>query len=198
MKHYRSLYPNHVHLMQVVASSHLYLLADGRIKYQDKKIENKLATVHESKREVLVHMVIADHTSGAIYGETVSCRDTLDPVGFLQRAWKKKAHTFFGGLPEILCVSRTVEELWPEVVPFAEGHKVAVVNPTSGFQGGVIYAKLWETEIRSWGIFGKQSECESLASVSHFCQTQCNASFPERERKWSMAVPSRPAVRYLS
>jgi len=95
MKTYRTLYPNHVHLMQIVASSHLYLLADGRIKYQDKKIENKLATVRESKREVLVHVVIADHTSGAIYGETVSCRDTLDPVGFLQRAWRKKGSPCF-------------------------------------------------------------------------------------------------------
>lgn len=197
MNTYRSEYPNHVHLMHVVPSKHLFLLADGRLKYQEKQIVNKLEKVGESAKEVLVHMVIADHTSGAMYGESYSCREGVDPIGFLRRAWSKKEHTFFGGMPEVLCLSRAVEELWPQIVPFAKENGSAVVNPTSGFQSGAIYPKLWETEIRNWGLYGNRPEHKSLAALSRYCQTSCNNNFPKRLEAWLMDVPGRPPIRYL-
>jgi hypothetical protein len=196
MMQYRSNYPNHVHLMHVVASKHLYLLADGRLKSQDKPIENKLATVGESKKTVLVHMVIADHTSGAMYGESYSCRDALDPVGFLQRAWSEKEHSFFCGLPEMLSVPKAVDDLWPGIGQYVAANDVKKWNPTSGFQSGVIHPKLWEKEISLWGLYGELPEHRDLSALSRFCQTRCNENEPKRRQYWFTEVPSRPPTRF--
>lgn len=195
MMQYRSNYPNHVHLMHVVASKHLYLLADGRLKSQDKPIENKLATVADSKKTVLVHMVVADHTSGAMYGESYSCRDALDPVGFLRRAWSKKEHSFFCGLPEMLSVPKAVDDLWPGIGQYVSANGVKKWNPTSGFQSGVIHPKLWEKEIVEQGIWSK-SEPNDLNSIVQTCQTECNEHEPKRRQYWFTEVPNRPIVRF--
>ena len=196
MKSYSSNYPNQVHLMSVVASKHLYLLADGRIKYQDKPIETKLEKVSESPKNVLVHMVIADHTSGTIYGETFSSRDMLDPVGFLRRAWNRKEHTFFCGVPEFLSVPKVADGLWPEIRAYATTNLVDVVNPTSGFQGGAIHPRLWEKEIQMWGLYGTLEAHRDLASLSRYCQKSCNEHEPTRKQRWFAEVPGRPELRF--
>ena len=51
MKTYSSPYPNYAHLMHVVASKHLYFLADGRLKHQDKAIDNDLAKADRGQRQ---------------------------------------------------------------------------------------------------------------------------------------------------
>lgn len=196
MKTYRSPYPNYVHLMHVVASKHLYFLADGRLKHQDKTIESDLANVAESLKNVLVHMVITDHTSGAMYGESYSCRDTLDPVGFLRRAWNQKEHSFFCGVPELLSIAKTTETIWPEIRTYATRQGAQVVNPTSGFHGGAKHPVHWEKELSAWGLFSDRPEHQDFASLVRDRQAHCNDINPERRRRWFTEVPSRPPTRY--
>lgn len=168
MKEYRTLYSNHVHLLLVSVSKHLYILKDRTLKYQKKKMEFSLKNLQKAERELVIHYLIFDHLSGLLYGEIHSSKRMIPVEEFLFRAWSKKANFEFCGLPTILSVPKTIEN--GELLNFITQLEIEPINPSGGFMGGVRHLNLWEKAVITHNL-----------SYS-FCNNQ-QLSFEELQRR---------------
>lgn len=145
MRSYRTEYSNHVHMLLVSVSKHLYILKNRTLKYQKKKMDYNLKNLKKSDRELVVHYLIADHSSGVFYGEIHSSQKMIPVEEFLYRAWAKKENFSFCGLPTILSVPKTIES--EELLNLVFGLGIEPISPTGGFMGGVKHLSLWENRV---------------------------------------------------
>jgi hypothetical protein len=143
LNRYVSPYPNYIHQLFITPSKHLYILKDGRLKWQNKAMEVKLEGIEESEREHVVHYILADHTSAAFYAETATSRTLVDPTTFLRKAWLQKPDFFFHGIPENLTVPTAVLNKYPELEDWLTGQNVRIVPPSSGFYAGIHQVRNW-------------------------------------------------------
>lgn len=144
---YRTPHPNYLHLLFVTPSKHLHVLKDGRLKWQDKPMEVKLREISSSDREHVVYFLLADHCSSAFYAEVHSCRRLPAARDFLLRAWQRKEDHFFHGLPYLIVVPNTVEQMEPDIRPFIESHSVTPAPAESGFKAGVHQIRTFENSL---------------------------------------------------
>ena len=137
MKQYRTEYPNQLHQLIVNVSKNLYVTKSGILKYQKKKMEVNLNSLKESKRTHLIHYLIRDHTSSLFYAE-ISTSEEVNNIGdFLYRAWSHKNDFSFQGIPEFLSIPKTIQAYYPDILKELEPYEIDVVEPTSGFHGGI-------------------------------------------------------------
>lgn len=100
---------NKKHHLLISVSRHLYATGDGRIKHQKKPFEITLKNVDKAPRDLLVHYLLVDSTTGAFYGEVCTTKVPLiDPVAFLRRAWSHRDKRKFHGMPDLLIVPKAV------------------------------------------------------------------------------------------
>lgn len=145
---YQSDYANEVHQLAVSVSKHLLVLKNGRLTYQRKPVEINLAKLAGSSKQHAVHYLIRDHYSGVFYAEMCSSV-VLTPVEeFLFRAWSRKEHYTFCGLPDYLSIPETVRDMYPSIDKLIRDYEIHPVRVTSGFQSGAIRdLKTWESHI---------------------------------------------------
>lgn len=137
MQEYRTLYPNHAHQLTVSVSKHYWITNDGILKYQNKKMEVTLDKVGHSPKNHLIHFILRDHCSGAVYSEVTSSRSILSLSKFLYKAWSQKEDYVFCGIPELLTIPKTVEAVFPEIKEKVMSLGIECPQVTSGFQAGV-------------------------------------------------------------
>lgn len=94
-KIYQSKCPNDVHQLVVSVSKHLYILKNGQVTYQKKPLEVDLLNCRDSTKDHVVHYLIKDHFSGALYGEVSPSSNLLSLGEFLYRAWSPKKSVRF-------------------------------------------------------------------------------------------------------
>jgi len=82
-KEYQSRCPNEIHQLIVSVSKHLYILKNGQITYQKKSLDVDLFNCKHSSKEHVVHYLIKDHFSGALYGEVAQSSNLLSLGEFL-------------------------------------------------------------------------------------------------------------------
>lgn len=145
---YRTDYSNEVHQLVVSVSRHLWVGKDGAIRYQQKPFEISLAKLPASSKRHVIHYLVRDHFSGAFYGEFAVSPDLHDVRKFLTRAWSRKDHLSFCGVPDFLTVPKTVDAQFPELLTWLDDLGVEIVEATSGFQAGVRDLKTWEDDFR--------------------------------------------------
>ncbi|HYH05706.1 MAG TPA: hypothetical protein VEK11_01485 [Thermoanaerobaculia bacterium] len=145
---YRTEYSNEVHQLVVSVSRHLWIGKDGAIRHQVKPFEISLAKLATSAKRHIVHYLVRDHHSGAFYAEIATSPNLPDVRKFLLRAWSRKDHLSFCGVPEFLTVPQTVDAQFPDLLTWLDDLGVEIVEATSGFQAGVRDLKTWEDDFR--------------------------------------------------
>lgn len=148
MKHYRSLYPNHVHQLSVSVSKHYYAGADKLLKYQNKAFDINLNNAAKTSKDHLIVYSLRDHMSGLYYVELAFLSNLLPIRDFLYNAWSNKETVKFSGLPEIMLIPKTVEKIFPDMINRVLSQNIELVPVSSGFQsGGLIAMKAVENHL---------------------------------------------------
>jgi len=150
MQRYRSLYPNHVHQLNISVSKHYWVSAKGILKYQHKALETNLSKIKNSNKIHLIHYVIRDHFSGVVYSEVSTSNNIIKPIEFLYRAWNQKDLSDFSGIPELLTIPKTVEKEYPDIKAKISILGVRFPDVTSGFQSGVGDVKTLEEYMKRY------------------------------------------------
>lgn len=144
---YTTDYSNQAHQLVVSVSRHLWVAKDGAIRYQRKPFEISLAKLSTGSKRHVVHYLVKDHFSGAFYGEIAVSPQLHDVRTFLTRAWSRKDQLSFCGVPDFLCVPKTVATRFPDLLTWLDELGVKIVEATSGFQAGVRDLKTWEADL---------------------------------------------------
>lgn len=137
MNHYSSPHPNYAHQLFVTPSKHIYVLKDGRLKWQEKELTTTLREIEDTEREYIVYYIVADHTSSALYAEVHSSKRLPIISEFLRRAWQRKERHFFHGIPKVILTPKVLKIVDPALQSFIEELGVLQAEPSSGFQAGV-------------------------------------------------------------
>lgn len=141
---YRTYYPNEVHQLIVSVSKHMHVLKNGQMRYQNKPMEAVLANCMDSPKDHVVHYLIRDHFSGAMYAEVSRSSSLMALQEFLHRAWAPKEDYEFCGMPEAITIPNTVLTAFPRTERLMDRLGIEVIKATSGFQAGVRDLKTWE------------------------------------------------------
>lgn len=147
-KIYQSKCPNDVHQLVVSVSKHLYILKNGQVTYQKKPLEVDLLNCRDSTKDHVVHYLIKDHFSGALYGEVSPSSNLLSLGEFLYRAWSPKEKCSFCGFPQGVILPKTVISVFPGVVNLLDALGIMTRTATSGFHAGIRDVRTWEDYIR--------------------------------------------------
>lgn len=142
MNLYETAYSNEVHQLLISASRHLYVLSDGRIKYQKKVIEGTWQKPKDSSKDQVVHYIMRDHYSHAMYAEIHIRSENISPQQFLWNAWSKKGHYPFYGTPEFLILPKSIYSNM--LFDFVSSLGIRIIKPTSGFMAGVRTLREWD------------------------------------------------------
>jgi hypothetical protein len=205
---YSSPYRNYLHQLFVTPSKHLYLLNDGRLKWQKKALEVTLKNVDQPDKEHVIYYLVADHHSSAFYAEVLTAKTQCDPIEFLKRAWQKKSNFFFSGFPEKLMLPTGVHEKYPELIAYAQSNDVSCLAPPSGFAAGIHQIRNWEKDIASAVRFEtfsakKQPTLAGLAKSIRYALNSANdqvISRPglhlSRRALWERADSVTPPLRF--
>lgn len=129
-------------------SKHLYLLKDGSLKHQDKKLDPRTA----GDREMLLRLVVLDVDTGTLYGELHSTRDEKDLAGFLARAWCRKADHPMRGVPETLNVPKAAlkdDAYANDLYRISALGGVRLGELPGGFAAGIHALQQFDREVRS-------------------------------------------------
>jgi hypothetical protein len=209
LNRYRSPYRNYIHQLFVTPSKHLYVLKDGRLKWQDKAMDVALDRIEASDREHLVHYIVADHASSAFYAEVLTNKTLIAPEEFLTRAWSSKPDFFFEGIPEYLVVPTVVLKKHPTTAQFLAQLDVEDVAPSSGFYAGVHQVRNWEKEIANtigFHNFREASPCTLAALSQYITRMLDHANGREinrpgirmtRKELWEQPTAGRPELRKI-
>jgi len=167
--HYKSDYPNQVHQLNLSISQNYYLLKNGEIKYQIKKLDVNWKNYQESGKRHLVNILIRDHFSNCFYAELHPIDEVPDIKEFLFNAWKEKTHFEFCGIPKNLIVGRHVVEKFPHIINLSKNFELNIEFARNGFSTGIRSVKDWENNIRYFSYFDNcvniknfQQETESI------------------------------------
>lgn len=140
--------PNREQNLFISLSKHLYLTKDGNLRRQEKPIDPRLP----GKKTLLTRLIILDVDTGSVYGEYHDSESAKDLIGFLARAWSKKAKHPMKGIPEILNVPDIAlkDKTYRNDLEFAVQHTpVKIGTLPSGFSGGVHAVKQLERCVES-------------------------------------------------
>lgn len=137
MNSYRSLHPNHVHQLTVAVSKHYFVTKAGSLKYQRKPFEVNLDKSGTRDRIHLIHYIIRDHFRGLIYYEFALSNKPIPIQTFLFNAWTIEKEDSFFGIPDLLMIPDTVENMFAGIRGKVGDFGIALVKVTSGFQGGI-------------------------------------------------------------
>ena len=155
MLSYKSDFSNQNHQLNVSISKHWFLLKNGNLKWQEKKLEVNWKNVYSKPKENIVHFVIRDHFSNCYYGESHSISNLPEIEAFLYRAWSKKEEYPFQGCPKTLFVPQTVFNIFPKIQNFKRNTSMNLEIPTSGFHGGIRVIREWESQFKYFSLFCK-------------------------------------------
>ena len=173
---YSSPHPNYAHQLFVTPSKHVYILKDGRFKWQSKAMDAKLDGIADAEKEHVVYYLLADHYSAALYAEIHSSRQLPHAKDFLLRAWKEKREHFFHGLPRVIMAPKILTKIEPELVSFIEEHGISPVEPTSGFQAGVHQIRNFEKSFVSSCYSNPLATIAQASSLAEQAMQRLNAS----------------------
>jgi hypothetical protein len=209
LQHYSSPFRNFVHQLFITPSKHLYVLKDGRLKWQDKAMDVALEKIEASERVHVVHYVVADHTSSAFYAEMHTSKALTSPQDFLTRAWSTKPDFFFRGIPQNIIVPTLVLQRFPELNGFLDQLEVGNVPPTSGFQAGIHQVRNWEKDIAmalSFHTYLEKTPCTMANLAPGLSRLLIQANDRQinrpgirmtRKQLWEMPVDDQPALRTM-
>jgi hypothetical protein len=143
MRLYKTNYSNEVHQLLITASRHLYVLKDGRLKRQKKPIEPRPQSIEDNAKVQVIHFIVRDHYSQAMYAEIHLWFDKISPQNFLWKAWSKKSELPFCGMPEVLILPSSFGHLAYTL----EAMGITTLRPTGGFMAGVRTFRDWEQHL---------------------------------------------------
>ncbi|MFC5511152.1 hypothetical protein ACFPOU_08425 [Massilia jejuensis] len=129
-------------------SKHLYLTKAGYLRRQEKAIDARLA----GAKRILTRLAVLDVDTGSVYGEYHEQDSEKDLIGFLARAWSKKALHPMRGVPLVLNVPAIAlkDQTYREDLTFAiRNTALRIGELPSGFSAGVHALKQLERCVES-------------------------------------------------
>jgi hypothetical protein len=170
MLKYKSNFPNQVHQLNVSLSKHYFLLNDGTIKWQGKKLDINWNNYTKTGKKHLATYIIRDHFSNCFYAELHSVEKMPLIHEFLFNAWTQKNDYPFHGMPVCFIVPKTTQEQFPSIERcFSKFNgKLYMQTPTSGFSSAVVSIRQWERFIKYFTGFYK--DCKTLAQFQENIQ----------------------------
>lgn len=149
MIHYKSDYPNQVHQMNISISQHYYLLKDGTIKWQEKKLDVNWKNYAKTNKRHLVTYIIRDHYSSCFYAELHPIDEMPEIEDFLFNAWTTKDNFAFNGIGKTVMIPQSTLDQFPKANNFFKNvTNVHLQIPTSGFSSAVRSIREWEQKIK--------------------------------------------------
>jgi hypothetical protein len=140
MRFYKTNYSNEVHQLLITPSRHLHVLRDGRLKYQRKPIESRPHRIEDSPKARVIHFIVRDRYSKAMYAEIHLWSEKMSPQSFLWKAWSKKSEFPFCGMPEVLILPSPFDHMAYALRTMG----ITTIRPTGGFMAGVRTFRDWE------------------------------------------------------
>ena len=150
MLSYKSDFPNQVHQLNVSISQHYFLLKDGTIKWQEKKLDINWRNYKKTNKRPLVTFIIRDHYSSCFYAEFHALEEMPDIEDFLFNAWSKKDDYDFWGVGHHIVVPQSTLDQFPKLHFFFKRAKdlIHLQLPTSGFSSAVCSIREWERQAK--------------------------------------------------
>lgn len=188
---YKSLYPNHAHQLSFSVSKHYYAGKDGLLKYQIKPMEVTPAKLAASSRRHMLVYCLRDHCSGVFYAEIAFRPDLPSMHEFLSRAWSPKSDYPFHGVPALLMVPSTVEQVFPGLSRSVSQLGVGLVQVTSGFQSGIGDIKNIERGLSmssGWSVEKAQQWVRKICR--DHAQTKARTNDQSKLDMWLKGVPA--------
>jgi hypothetical protein len=142
MNQYETAYPNEVHQLLITASRHLYVTRDGRVRFQKKVIEGTWKKTKNESRQQVIHYIVRDHYSRAMYAELHTRSEQVAPDEFLWRAWSQKDDYPFCGMPDFLILPKSVYS--EALYNFIRELGIKIIKPKGGFMAGVWAFREWD------------------------------------------------------
>ncbi len=142
MRMYETSYSNEVHQLLITPSRHLYVLKDGRVKFQKRMIEGGLQESDKNSKDQIIHYILRDHFSLAMYAEIHTRAERVSIEQFLWNAWSKKNEYPFCGLPDFLILPKAISSA--AIDDFIHSLHIDVIRPTGGFMAGVRIFGKWD------------------------------------------------------
>lgn len=160
---------NRQHNLFVSASKHLYVNANGVLRWQKKPIDRRTC----GTKGIVTRLLLLDVDSGALYGELHDDNTVRTLSDFLLRAWHPKAGHFFRGPPDEMQVpSKVLDDLAStrDMAIICGPASVALGALPSGFAAGVHALKLYESTVTNYlPATGKELEVfQALAADLSF------------------------------
>ncbi len=172
-------------------SKHLYLTKSGNLRRQEKPLDPRIP----GAKSLLTRLAILDVDTGSVYGEYHDEETSKDLIGFLARAWSKKAMHPMRGVPQILNVPAVAlkDQAYREDLEFAIRHtSLQLGELPSGFSAGVHALKQLERCVESLMYHGRQGEVDlyliHMASAVVSCQASNSLSHTWNQ-KWEGVAP---------
>ncbi len=173
-------------------SKHLYLTKSGHLRRQAKPLDPRLP----GAKRLLTRLVVLDVDTGSVYGEYHEQETAKDLIGFLARAWSKKALHPMQGVPQILNVPAIAlkDEAYRADLQFALRHAAGLQfgDLPSGFSAGVHALKQLERGVES--LLYRATEGEVDLYLVHMTsgvvsREASNALSHRWSEKWEAVAP---------
>lgn len=150
MLSYKSDFPNQVHQLNISISQHYYLLKDGTIKWQKKKLDLNWKNYLKSSKRPLATYIMRDHYSSCFYAELHSLDALPEIESFLYNAWSRKEGYDFWGIGHYVIVPQSTLDQFPKLHTFFKRTNdiVHLQLPTSGFSSAVRSIRQWEDQLK--------------------------------------------------
>jgi hypothetical protein len=167
-------YPTREQNLFISLSKHLYLVNDGSLRSQSKELDPRTA----GTKQLLRRYVILDADTGVLYGEYHLADDDVDVVGFLARAWHKKAQHPMRGFPQVLNIPKSLNSAAAdEIMELCRGYPFEVGYLQGGFGAGIHAVRQFERQVESlisWR--GSQPELWTIQRLSALISVQASNS----------------------
>ncbi|WP_334043706.1 hypothetical protein [Burkholderia ambifaria] len=167
-------YPTREQNLFVSLSKHLYVVKDESLRSQSKELDPRTA----GTKQLLRRYVLLDVDTGVLYGEYHLADDEIDVVGFLARAWHKKAQHPMRGFPQALNIPKSLDDaVANEIMELCGGYAVEVGFLEGGFGAGIHAIKQFERQVESlisWR--GSQPQLWAIQRLSALISVQASNS----------------------
>lgn len=136
------------------------------LKYQEKPFDINWSNYTKTGKMHLVHYIIRDHYSNALYGEIHRVENIISIEDFLFNAWREKNDYQFRGIPKTLIAPKSIIEKFPKLsILYKNVSTIFLQEATSGFNAGVRIIVDWERDLRF--ITGYYKDCHQLHQIQH-------------------------------
>lgn len=175
-------------------SKHLYLTKAGYLRRQEKPIDARLP----GTKRILIRLAVLDVDTGSVYGEYHEVDSEKDLIGFLARAWSKKALHPMKGVPQVLNVPAIAlkDRAYRDDLAFAVRNTALRIGELpSGFSAGVHALKQLERCFESLMYRGGDREVDlyTMHATAGVVSLEASNSLAHMwNERWESVPPASP------